>query len=425
MNRPRPGPVPSCWARGPRMLDAASPWTGSLLLRPGAACPGNLTSTRPDLVARLAPGRLASELPGLLATLFNLCGSAHRLCAQAAVQAARQQAPACGVEQAEQAERLRVDTLREHLRRMGLDWPRQLVAAAEQPAMTAAALHALRSGPAPLTAPHATWAAERDGIAGWLARDWLGVSAESWLQAWELGPRAWLSRWAAQTDGWLPRLLHVARATADQPAPASPTLRVHRDPVALKALAASLLQPGFARRPRWQGVCAETGPWSRLHERDASRLDTPWLRLGARLAEAVRLALPDVPARSGNGWLQTGQLALPGHSGLAWVEMARGLLVHHVTLDGDGPQARVLACHVVAPTDWNFHPHGAVAQALAQLPGCANAELADTADTADTTATARDAQSTHGVQDTRRILVLMAAYDPCVPFAIAPGLCHA
>lgn len=392
------------------MLEPAAPWTGGLLLRPGAAWPGNLSSTRPDLVARLADGRLASELPGLLATLFNLCGSAHRLCAHGAVQAARQQAPASADEQAEQ---LRVDTLREHLRRMGLDWPRQLAAAAEQPAMTAAALQALRSGPVPIAAPHALWASQRDGIAAWLTRDWLGVPAEAWLQAWEQGPRAWLGQWSRQADGWLPRLLHAARATADLVTAAAPALRGHTQPALLQTLAISLQRPGFSRAPQWQGSCAETGPWTRLHQCDAAQFDTPWMRLGARLAEAVRLALPDMPARSGSGWLQSGQLSVPGRSGLAWVEMARGLLVHCVALDGDGPQARVLRCQVVAPTDWNFHPHGSVAQSLAQLPWCAGAEMAGVAEMA------------QGAQDTRRILALMAAYDPCVPFAIAPEPCHA
>lgn len=85
--------------------------------------------------------------------------------------------------------------------------------------------------------------------------------------------------------------------------------------------------------------------------------------------------------------------------------MARGLLVHQVEVD---PEAqRVLACRVVAPTEWNFHPQGEVAQRLArldpELPDCAIA---------------------------RRVNLLVAAFDPCVPFAIehlarAPEVDHA
>lgn len=374
------------------MPEGAASLVGHLLLRPGMASPGSLVSTRPDLVARLAHGRLASELPALLASLFNLCGSAHRLCAERAVQAARREA---APHDPEAAERLRRDTLREHLRRMGLDWPRQLAGMAEQPQMAAAALQALRTGPVPAAAE------ARAGIAAWLARDWLCMPAEDWLQAWERGPRQGLEQWSSQADAWLPRLLHGVRALADRATPGAQALRVHAHPQTLWELAEALRHSAFARQPQWRGRCAETGPWTRLHDPGAAGQATPWLRLGARVAEAVRLALPDAPARTGTGWLQSGQLALPGLTGVGWVEMARGLLVHCVTLDGEGPQARVLRCSVVAPTDWNFHPHGAVAQALAQLP-CKT-----------------------GAPETRRILALMSAYDPCVPFVIEPELCDA
>jgi Ni,Fe-hydrogenase I large subunit len=44
--------------------------------------------------------------------------------------------------------------------------------------------------------------------------------------------------------------------------------------------------------------------------------------------------------------------------------MARGLLLHWVQLD---PQGRVAAYQMLAPTEWNFHPQGSLAQALRQL----------------------------------------------------------
>ena len=109
------------------------------------------------------------------------------------------------------------------------------------------------------------------------------------------------------------------------------------------------------------------------------------MRLGARLADAVRLALPDVEGRSGARWLARGALALGEGEGLAWCEMARGLLVHRVRLHDDGRGEPCVAEYdVLAPTEWNFHPHGAVAQALAM-------DL-----------------------DERAARVLAAAFDPCV-----------
>jgi hypothetical protein len=68
--------------------------------------------------------------------------------------------------------------------------------------------------------------------------------------------------------------------------------------------------------------------------------------------------------------------------------------MHHVQLEGRGDDARVATCHVVAPTEWNFHPDGAMAQVLELM-----SEVPDAA--------AR-----------RTLAVTMAAYDPCVTFEI-------
>ncbi|MDO9286353.1 MAG: nickel-dependent hydrogenase large subunit, partial [Aquabacterium sp.] len=57
---------------------------------------------------------------------------------------------------------------------------------------------------------------------------------------------------------------------------------------------------------------------------------------------------------------QVGAMTLADGSGLAWVDNARGLLIHQVRLAGD----RVQRYRIVAPTEWNFHPAGALQQAL-------------------------------------------------------------
>ena len=150
--------------------------------------------------------------------------------------------------------------------------------------------------------------------------------------------------------------------------------------------------PAFSRQPQWQGQCAATGLWSRLSQSDPQAFNTPWLKLGARLAELVRLGLPNEAGRSGALWHQVGSLSVGEHQGLAWVEMARGLLMHQVHLDSAAPDACVLGCRVLAPTDWNFHPLGPVAQVLETLP------------------------KTITIQGLCRVVTLMTAYDPCVRF---------
>ena len=112
--------------------------------------------------------------------------------------------------------------------------------------------------------------------------------------------------------------------------------------------------------------------------------------LGTRLAELVRLTLD-----GGDSCLDWGAVATGPRRGLAWVEMARGLLVHWLCVDAQG---RVERYGVLAPTEWNFHPQGAAAQVLRALDAKQPApQLAAAA------------------------AVLVAAFDPCVDYELAPA----
>jgi hypothetical protein len=356
-------------------LDALA---GVLRVQPGARRPAALSGQRPDWAARLAVGRPAQSLPDLLGALFSLCGHAHRLCARAAVDAA------LGVD-APLPDTLRGETLREHLRRVLLDWPALLAAEPSTDAQRALA-----------TCPALRDDGCADNMPDWLEHHLLGVAPARWLAAFERAPQQASADWRDAAPSWLARLLRDGAALADAPVAAAAPLHVHASEAALRALAAAMTQdPAFTRRPRIDGGCAETGCWTRLD--DGAMPTSASGRLAARLVELVRLALP-----GGEGHLRSGRLALAPGEGLAWAEMARGLLVHHVRLDGQGDQARIAACHVLAPTEWNFDPHGAVAAAIEKLdpaePDCA-----------------------------RRVALLMAAYDPCVRYEVAGAaeLAHA
>jgi len=88
-------------------------------------------------------------------------------------------------------------------------------------------------------------------------------------------------------------------------------------------------------------------------------------RLLARLFELVdvvgqigRLVEQVAPAGAG------ADLSRADGSGIAQVEAARGRLVHWLRIvDGKIADYRILA-----PTEWNFHPRGALAQGLLSLP---------------------------------------------------------
>lgn len=356
-------------------LDALA---GVLRVRPGAARPQALAGSRPDWAATLGRGKPADLLPGLLSSVFSLCAHAHALCARAAVDAAR------GIEAPPSTASLRDETLREHLRRLLLDWPTRLAGSPSAEAQRALAA-------CPLLRPDAT-----DTPADWLERHLLGGRAQDWLAAWDADPHAAFASWRAGRASWLAALMDDIAPIADRRLPVASPLRVHADDAGLRALAGRLAdEDDFSRLPDLDGRCAETGCWTRLDDAPkAPPAPTAGARMAARIAETVRLALPDAASR-----LRSGQLALGPGTGLAWAEMARGLLLHYVELDPT--RTVVQRCRVLAPTEWNFHPQGAVAASLETL----DPQAPDIA---------------------RQVAVLMSAWDPCVRYdLLLPEVAHA
>jgi hypothetical protein len=128
--------------------------------------------------------------------------------------------------------------------------------------------------------------------------------------------------------------------------------------------------PAFAQAPSWGGSPVETGALARVgshpfvsairarcgnavSSRFAARLTELALLLG-RLAGAMH---DDSPAP----WVDA--FALGKDEGLSAVQTARGLLLHHAVLN----EGRVDAYRIVAPTEWNFHPAGALVRGLSTL----------------------------------------------------------
>jgi len=151
----------------------------------------------------------------------------------------------------------------------------------------------------------------------------------------------------------------------------------------------------FAQAPTWAGMPVETGALSRtrgqalvaaLIARDGHSAAT---RIAARLVELAQLlqALGDVAADP-SPWLRS--WTLDSGVGLAAVQTARGLLLHCARLSDD----RVDDYRIVAPTEWNFHPDGALARGLIGTEADDEATLA------------------------ARAGLAVLALDPCVGFAV-------
>ncbi|MEK8052009.1 hypothetical protein AACH10_17285 [Ideonella sp. DXS22W] len=369
---------------------------GRLLLHPGPGLAPAIHSTRPQGLQRVALGQRAEQLPTLMAALHALCAHAHRLAARLAVRAARGQA---GLPTAAERLALQAGTARDQILRLAHDWPRLLPSAEPH---AAALAEALRSCPLwrPGTAPTAALA----GLPDWLAQQWLGQPVADWLAAWAADPLGWPQRWAQQQATPLARLLAGQCAAAQALAtPQRPWLPLADAPAAdaSRATDAGPLAAFDAALAEWRVEAADprggdpsasrpdTGPWSRAHDRVAPAAHNAWMRLVSRLVDLLQLARP-----AGADWLSAGAASPTAGEGLAWVETARGLLVYRVGLEADdgspaGP--RLQALQVLAPTDWNFHPHGVLAEALRALPA----------------------------DDSAAATRLAVAFDPCVAFTVA------
>lgn len=383
---------------GPATADLA----GSVQLRAAAGLPA-IVSSRPELVPRLAPGKPADQLPDLLAALHSLCSQAHRLTARRAVAAARDRLGELDWDA--EATALRLATARDQLLRIVHDWPRQLPGATPPGLSDSAHAATLDAAAALLLRACPLWrqdwpAADRlAALPEWLTHHLLGKPLADGLATLAAAPgdvADWArSRAAAAKPPLIARLL-ASQLTDPAAAPdlstpmAGPGL-LDGDASAvverMRAVAAALAgEPGFWAAPRIDGRIPDTGPWSRCNgSGPAAR--TAWDRLVARVVDLLQLASPQ-----GDEWLTRGALPLNPGEGIAWTEMARGLLIHWVRLDASGQS--VEACRVLAPTEWNFHPRGVLAQALAAL-------------------SARPAEE-------RRIAAqrLAVAFDPCVAFSI-------
>jgi coenzyme F420-reducing hydrogenase alpha subunit len=87
-------------------------------------------------------------------------------------------------------------------------------------------------------------------------------------------------------------------------------------------------------------------------------------RFTARLREMAALI-------AGSGTQRAGAVSLGGGRGIGWTENARGLLVHLATV-AEGRAARY---RILAPTEWNFHPDGALSRGLCGTRYASEADL--------------------------------------------------
>ena len=312
----------------------------------------DIRSTRPDVAQRLLQGRTSAEVMAAVPQIFSLCGRSQAAACALACDAAQGRSPTADMLARSRAA-VAAEMVREASWHALLQWPRWLGEAPDAQALEAARA-STRFGAAGTSAEATQQLADTiaEAALGMPAPQWLALgtpdSLAAWAQAGTTASARFIAQMTAQDAAWR----GTRAATALLPA------HGHQSWVGDIAAAAAA-DPAFARQPLWRGQPAESGALARrqhdaliqaLQRGGVSALPA---RFVARLQELALLL-------TGRLQPELGALTLPDGSGLAWVENARGLLLHQARMD----ESRVAAYGIVAPTEWNFHPQGALVQTL-------------------------------------------------------------
>lgn len=348
--------------------------------RCGNAIGVQIVSTRPDAVAQVLIGKTPEQLLDTVPLLFTLCGNAQAYAALLACRAALDMAAEPEIDSARNM-LVQLETLREHAWRILLDWP-NFVGLAQNKKALAALLkfdtlfkrHLFRHSVAfRLDSRLDIHAAQLTRLIDELEAlidisIFNGRLADFQMLTGETQLRDWLK----QNDALPAKLLNYLysrnwAASGQNDIACLPELET-------EALNRQLQQEDlatFSRTPHWQGRCFETTllnrqlPHPLIADMRGRYGNGLIVRMLARLLEVA-----SIPSKLRQLLTQIkDQPVLPAISAandgidLAQVQAARGLLIHRLELR----QGQVHDYHIIAPTEWNFHSEGVVAQGLKQL----------------------------------------------------------
>ncbi len=388
------------------------------LTRDGSRWQVAIRSSRPLTASRVFIGKPLVDTARQIPLLYSLCSTAQAQAFATAAEAILGFVPDNRL-QHRRTRLLQAELIKEHLWRLLLDWPPLLGLAREEARMAQlmATWHRLRTrlrsagdpfipGPcslAPLPGetssdPGAlTELVELVELMELSQHASLGQPAAAWLCACETAGQWW--DWARQARTPVAALARALRQQGLEALGQSDTaLLTHPDLPAIAHQLSGSAADAFTTAPSLNGRCQETSPLARMASQPlitslmrshGSGLLTRFAALLVELAQTLAaLGAAHHPA------LPILSLQTDAHTCLAAVPAARGLLVHRLVAQ-DG---RVEHHQVLAPTEWNFHPRGTLAQALSSLPPAS-------------------AFAAPGETD-RRVRMLITAIDPCVDYSL-------
>lgn len=341
-----------------------------------------LESGRPLQASRILEGLSPEKALHRLPMVFSLCGTAQSAAALGACEAALSIIPSTAQRQA-RGMLVWMESAREHLLRILLDWPGftdESVARDGLPSVMRLLpnmTQAIYGRTAPFkidSVPHVDTGAAKAIIAE------LRSMIDSLLGGTLPDTYCGFDQWIREGATMPARLLRHLRSTGwDRLGHGESAFLPPLDETMLHKHLGNTEADRFISMPMWQDTPCETTPLQRQQNRllinDVLKREGNGLltRLTARLAELA--AIPDL-LQAGLAALHTADKHDISHAtdsgiGLAQVEAARGRLVHRVEIEDN----TIRRYQILAPTEWNFHPHGVAVQGLRTLTGSNEDEL--------------------------------------------------
>jgi len=333
-------------------------------------------SSRPVDACRVFQGKPVEQAAAMLPLLYTVCRTAQSVAAAEACQRACGMAPRASVRRTRQRLVL-AEIAQEYLWRFTLDWPqatgeppdvhadakaygaqRGKLGVLLQPVLADAVWRTLGDGEC---GPHGeAWEAYCRALAEYSEREIFGMPLATWSDFDSVDA---LRTWSRSAATGMARVIGILLDDTD---PGNGNAIAPMPPAAELAQASGMLaaDEDFARHPHWHGRPLETGALARMQDHPLVRAVLgQGSRVGARVvARLLELALLPQRIRDATGEREVVAESVPG-VGEAWVETARGLLLHRVEVAAD----RVSRYRILAPTEWNFHPQGALAQELSGM----------------------------------------------------------
>ncbi len=334
----------------------------------------DIHSSRPLQASRILIGKTPQQVLQIIPSLYSVCAVAQSRAALACLQQALQIIPEAKAEQARDV-LLLAETAREHFLRIQLDWPplfgqvvrtdglpwvSRLVNEFKNALFEQEDAFSLENRMLP---KFASAKALIDELEEQLRLRVFGCSLPEWLKIDSIDS---LRKWAEQCDS--PAALSLSMICLQgwtsqgvSSCPRLPWLEHHE----LQQQLSQRLADAFIEQPVWQSVCQDTSVLGRqmqqplvrlMHREFHNSLITRWVARLVELAQLPQMMRDCLQPSGGVSMVSYGQ-------GISQLEAVRGRLIHRVVLTDD----RVSEYQIVAPTEWNFHPQGVLAQSLKNL----------------------------------------------------------